>query len=67
MTGYVLICKPDGTQELVERELPEIVPADPEPSAQEDTDAILIDHEFRLTLLELGITEGGEKNALSNT
>lgn len=27
MTGLVLICKPDGTQELVERELPEFEPA----------------------------------------
>lgn len=27
------------------------------PSAQEDTDAMLIDHEYRLTLLELGLTE----------
>ena len=30
MTGLVLICKPDGTQELVERELPDIEPT-PEP------------------------------------
>ena len=28
-----------------------------EPTAQGDTDAMLIDHEYRLTLLELGITE----------
>lgn len=28
-----------------------------EPTAQDDTDAMLIDHEYRLTLLELGITE----------
>lgn len=27
------------------------------PSAQDDTDAMLVDHEYRLTLLELGITE----------
>lgn len=26
-------------------------------SAQDDTDAMLVDHEYRLTLLELGITE----------
>ena len=26
------------------------------PSPQDDTDAMLIDHEYRLTLLELGIT-----------
>lgn len=29
----------------------------PERTAQEDTDAMLIDHEYRLTLLELGLTE----------
>lgn len=28
-----------------------------EPTPQEDTDAMLIDHEYRLTLLELGLTE----------
>ena len=27
------------------------------PSAQDDTDAMLIDHEYRLTILELGLTE----------
>lgn len=33
---------------------PEIVV---EPTAQDDTDAMLVDHELRLTMLELGITE----------
>lgn len=28
-----------------------------EPNAQDDTDAMLIDHEYRLTLLELGVVE----------
>lgn len=28
-----------------------------EPSAQDDTDSMLVDHEYRITLLELGITE----------
>lgn len=28
-----------------------------EPTAQDDTDAMLIDHEYRLTLLELGLSE----------
>ena len=32
-------------------------PEKPEPSAQDDVDAMLIDHEYRLTLLELGVTE----------
>lgn len=27
----------------------------PQPTAQDDTDAMLIDHEYRLALLELGI------------
>ena len=29
----------------------------PEPTAEEDTAAMLIDHEYRLTLLELGLSE----------
>lgn len=29
----------------------------PTPTPQDDTDAMLIDHEYRLTLLELGIME----------
>ena len=28
----------------------------PPPTAQDDADALLIDHEYRLTLLELGVT-----------
>lgn len=31
--------------------------SDPMPTAQNDTDAMLVDHEYRLTLLELGLTE----------
>ena len=27
------------------------------PSAQDDTDAMMVDHEYRLTMLELGLTE----------
>lgn len=30
---------------------------DPPPTAEEDRDAMLVDHEYRLTLLELGVTE----------
>lgn len=29
----------------------------PTPTAEEDTAAMLVDHEYRLTLLELGISE----------
>lgn len=28
---------------------------EPTPTAQEDTDAMLVDHEFRITLVELGV------------
>ena len=38
---------------IVEGEFDEVI----EPTAQDDTDAMLVDHEYRLTLLELGITE----------
>lgn len=31
-------------------------PVEPEPTPQEDTDAMLVDHEYRITLLELGVT-----------
>lgn len=31
-----------------------------EPTEAEDTAAMLVDHEYRLTLIELGLTEGGE-------
>lgn len=36
----------------------EDAPPVPEPTAQEDTDALLVEHEYRLTLLELGLGEG---------
>lgn len=32
-------------------------PTEPEPTPQDDVDAMLVDHEYRLTLLELGISE----------
>lgn len=32
-------------------------PAEEEPSEEEDTAAMLVDHEFRLTMLELGLSE----------
>lgn len=35
-------------------------PVEPEPTEAEDTAAMLIDHEYRLTLMELGLTEGGD-------
>lgn len=37
--------------------LPEETEQEAEPSAQDDTDSMLVDHEYRITLLELGITD----------
>lgn len=42
---------------------PGVVPEpgpEPEPSEADDLAAMTVDHEYRLTLLELGVTEGGE-------
>ena len=47
-------CKKHGYTYEVEKPEPQ---PEPEPTPEEDTAAMLIDHEFRLTLLELGITE----------
>lgn len=32
-------------------------PSESEPTAEEDTLSMIVDHEYRLTLLELGVTE----------
>lgn len=38
--------------------VPELEPEPaPEPTAQDDTDALMVDHELRITMLELGLTE----------
>ncbi|MBR5485825.1 MAG: hypothetical protein IKV41_04885 [Oscillospiraceae bacterium] len=37
------------------REIPEIPEKETEPTAEDDAAAMLVDHEFRLTMLELGI------------
>lgn len=36
-------------------ENPVVEPQEEEPTAQDDIDAMLVDHEYRLTLLELGV------------
>lgn len=41
---------------MPEREVPETT-KEYIPTAQDDIDAMLVDHEYRITLLELGITE----------
>lgn len=38
-------------------EFPDVEPGDPEPTPQDDTDALMVDHELRITILELGLTE----------
>ena len=49
--GNVVVAMTAGT-------MPEPEPEpEPEPTAQDDIDAMLVDHEYRLTLLELGLTE----------
>lgn len=67
MTVIDIIVYPDGTIEEVERTLtpqeedwanngePQPDPADLDP--MESVDAILVDHEYRITLMELGIND----------
>lgn len=50
--GKVVECTPEEIAQQEEAFKPAEIH-----SAQDDTDAMLIDHEYRLTLLELGITE----------
>lgn len=51
----------DGTMTVTGWEAGVLPEAEPEvslqPSVQDDTEAMLVDHEYRLTLLELNITE----------
>ena len=42
---------------MTEGKLPEANENETEPTETEDTAAMLVDHEYRLTLLELGLTE----------
>lgn len=58
--GDIIVEEINGTPTVtawVPGVLPEPAPVADEPSPQDDTDAMLIDHEYRLTLLELGLTE----------
>ena len=43
--------------EYIYEALPEPEEPEEQPTAQDDTDAMLIDHEYRLTMLELGLTK----------
>ena len=57
--GEVTVEEVDGVMTVTQwtpGAMPEPEPEpEPEPTAQDDTDAMLIDHEYRLTLLELGL------------
>jgi hypothetical protein len=57
--GELVVEELEGTM-TVTKWTPGIVPEvkfESEPTAQDDIDAMLIDHEYRLTLLELGVNE----------
>lgn len=43
--------------EYVHDPKPKPDPPEPEPTAEEDTLSMIVDHEYRLTMLELGVTE----------
>lgn len=52
------IIRPNGTVETAEIEVDDnyfTAPPPPEPTEQEDNDAMLVNHEYRLTLIELGL------------
>ena len=48
------IAQREAYGEITVEDIPD---AETEPSQEEDTAAMLVDHEYRLTLLELGLTE----------
>lgn len=47
----------DEDYEEVQMYVQNVIHTSKEPTAQDDTDAMLVDHEYRLTILELGLTE----------
>lgn len=60
-SGYVEV-EVDGVRQYYpQRPAVSVDPSyEPSPTETEDTAAMLIDHEYRLTLMELGLSEGGE-------
>lgn len=52
---FVIIAQPNRIQKVEGGEI--VVMERPEPTEEEDISSLIVDHEFRLTLLELGITE----------
>lgn len=58
MVATVTACTPNTEAwEAWRASLPEEPEMVDEPTAQDDTDAMLVDHEYRITLLELGVTD----------
>ena len=58
MIPTVTACTPNTVaREEWRASLPEPAEAVDEPTAQDDTDAMLVDHEYRITLIELGIDD----------
>lgn len=54
----VTACTPNTEAwEAWQASLPDPVETVDEPTAQDDTDAMLVDHEYRITLLELGVSD----------
>ncbi|MCI8284373.1 MAG: hypothetical protein HFE90_03780 [Firmicutes bacterium] len=47
----------ESTLDELAEELAEMPVSEPQPDVQADTQEMMIDHEYRITLLELGITE----------
>lgn len=55
VTFVTAYCEKNGYEYEEIPSMPE--PVETEPTPQDDTDAMLVDHEYRITLLELGLTE----------
>ena len=54
-----IVLNNDGTEvvSFTQREIPIFPEPKAEPNAEDDINAMMIDHEYRLTLLELGVNE----------
>ena len=68
MKIQTLVCRMDGTQATEEHEVADdwfkATEAVPAPTPEDDRDAMAVDHEYRLTTLELGVTDNA---AVQNT
>ena len=56
--GEITVAEVDGVMTVtkwVAKEMPPVEEIPTEPTARDDTDAMLVDHELRITMLELGV------------